>query len=59
MFVLRIIQKKNIVCVAEYSVLTLQRVGRAVMTEFGMITAHNTGEAVSISLPLGHALGVR
>jgi len=45
--------------VAKYSFLTLQQVGHAIMTELYMIKAHNTGEAVSISSPSGHALCVR
>ena len=52
-------EKKYTGCAAKYSFLTLQQVGHAGMSEFYMIKAHNTGEAVSISPSSGHALRVR
>jgi len=45
MLVVRIIQKKYTDSAAKYSFVTLQQVGHAVMTEFCMIKAHNTGDS--------------
>ena len=40
-------RKRSTDCVARYSFVTLQQAGHAVMTEFYVTKAHNTGEAVS------------